>query len=63
MLVDIPPDPQEQIKTAFFEGPKKVPDAFAKLSDGKDQPWQPITNADFDATIKLVRFVDSLRKA
>ena len=63
MLDNIPPDLQQTIKTAFFEAPKKAPDAFARLSDGKDQPWQPITNADYNDTVKLVRFVDSLRKA
>ena len=63
MLDDMPPDLQQTIKTAFFEAPTKAPDAFARLSDGKDRPWQPITNADYDDTIKLVRFVDSLRKA
>ena len=63
MLDDLPPDLQDTIKTAFFDGPAKAPDAFAKLSDGKDRPWQPITNADYADTIKLVRFVDSLRKA
>ncbi len=63
MLDDIPPDLQQTIKTAFFEAPKKASDAFARLSDGKDQPWQPITNADYNDTVKLVRFVDSLRKA
>ena len=63
MLDDLPADLQQTVKAAFFDAPQKAPEAFAKLSDGKNRPWAPITNADYDDTIKLVRFVDSLRKA
>ncbi|MBV9811204.1 MAG: phosphonate ABC transporter substrate-binding protein, partial [Acetobacteraceae bacterium] len=30
--------------------------------DGKAQPWQPVDNAAYDDTIKLIQFVDRLRK-
>ncbi len=63
MLTALPADLKETIKAAFFNAPKKAPEAFAKLSDGKNKPWEPITNADYEDTIKLVKFVDSLRKA
>ena len=63
MLESVPADLKETIKAAFFNAPKKAPDAFAKLSDGKDMPWAPIANADYEDTIKLVRFVDGLRKS
>jgi phosphonate transport system substrate-binding protein len=63
MLASLPADLKEAIKAAFFNAPKKAPEAFAKLSDGKNKPWEPISNADYEDTIKLVRFVDSLRKA
>ena len=63
MLTALPADLKEVIKAAFFNAPKKAPEAFARLSDGKDKPWEPITNADYEDTIKLVKFVDSLRKA
>jgi phosphonate transport system substrate-binding protein len=63
MLSALPADLKETIKAAYFNAPKKAPEAFAKLSDGKNQPWAPITNADYDDTVKLVRFVDTLRKA
>ena len=63
ILTSLPEDLKTKIKDAFFAAPKKAPEAFAKLSDGKNLPWAPITNADYDDTIKLVRFVDSLRKA
>ena len=63
VLESVPADLKETIKAAFFNAPKKAPDAFAKLSDGKDKPWEPISNADYEDTIKLVRFVDGLRKS
>ena len=63
MLSNLPPDLKEAIKAAFFNAPKKAPVEFARLSDGEDEPWQPITNADYDDTIALVRFVDKLRKS
>jgi len=63
ILESVPADLKETIKAAFFNAPKKAPDAFAKLSDGKDKAWEPISNADYEDTIKLVRFVDGLRKS
>ncbi len=36
--------------------------AFDKLSDGKNQPWQTTDNAAYDDTVKLITFVDQLRK-
>jgi phosphonate transport system substrate-binding protein len=63
MLTALPSDLKETIKAAFFNAPKKAPVEFARLSDGQDEPWQPISNADYDETIKLVRFVDRLRKS
>ena len=36
--------------------------AYDRLSDGKNRPWQPVANADYDKTIELVKFVDRLRK-
>jgi phosphonate transport system substrate-binding protein len=62
MLSDLPPDLKASIKTAFLDAAKNDKDAFARLSDGKDQPWQPIDNAAYDDTIKLIKYVDSLRK-
>ncbi len=63
ILTSLPEDLKATVKAAFFDAPKKAPAAFAKLSDGKDRPWEPITNADYNDTIKLVRFVDGLKKA
>lgn len=61
-LADMPADAKAAIRKAYFDAATAAPDAFAKLSDGKNRPWAPITNADYGDTIKLIRFVDSLKK-
>ena len=61
-LSDLPEDMKAAIKQAFLSAPEKDKEAFKKLSDGKNLPWQPITNADYDKTIELIKFVDNLRK-
>ncbi len=61
-LSDLPKDMKAAIKKAFLEASEKDHDAFKKLSDGKNLPWQPITNEDYNKTIELIRFVDNLRK-
>ena len=62
-LDSLPDELKAAIREAFLEAPKKNPAAFAKLSDGKNLRWDPVTNADYDETIKLIRYVDKLRKA
>jgi phosphonate transport system substrate-binding protein len=61
-LSDLPDDMKAAIKKAFLEAADKDKDAFDKLSDGKNKPWQPITNEDYNKTIELIKFVDNLRK-
>jgi phosphonate transport system substrate-binding protein len=61
-LSDLPDDMKAAIKQAFLAAAEKDAEAFKKLSDGKNLPWQPITNADYDKTIELIKFVDNLRK-
>jgi phosphonate transport system substrate-binding protein len=61
-LSDLPEDMKAAIKKAFLEASEKDKDAFDKLSDGKNQPWQPVTNEEYNKTIELIRFVDHLRK-
>ncbi|MGF6310784.1 phosphonate transport system substrate-binding protein [Bradyrhizobium sp. i1.8.4] len=61
-LESLPEDMKAKIKQAFLDMPTKDPEAFKKLSDGKNRPWQPVTNADYDKTIELIKFVDALRK-
>ena len=61
-LSDLPEDMKSAIRKAFLEAADKDKEAFAKLSDGKNLPWQPIANEDYNKTIELIKFVDSLRK-
>jgi len=61
-LSDLPDDMKAAIKQAFLDVSTKDPEAFKKLSDGKNRPWEPITNEDYNKTIELIKFVDGLRK-
>jgi phosphonate transport system substrate-binding protein len=61
-LSDLPDDMKAAIKKAFLDAAQKDPDAFKKLSDGKNKPWEAITTEDYNKTIELIKFVDSLRK-
>jgi phosphonate transport system substrate-binding protein len=61
-LSELPDDMKVAIKQAFLGAAGKDAEAFKKLSDGKNQPWQPIANEDYNKTIELIKFVDSLRK-
>ena len=62
MLSNLPPELQTAICIAFLEAATKDKAAFDKLSDGKNLPWQEIDNAAYDDTIKMIQFVDRLRK-
>jgi phosphonate transport system substrate-binding protein len=62
MLSDLPDDLKAAIRTAYLDAPKNDKAAFDHKSDGKDLPWQPIDNSAYDDTIKLITFVDGLRK-
>jgi phosphonate transport system substrate-binding protein len=61
-LSDLPDDMKAAIKKAFLDAAQKDPEAFKKLSDGKNKPWEPIANDDYNKTIELIKFVDNLRK-
>ncbi len=61
-LDSLPADLKQAIVTAFLDAEKNAPDAFKKLSDGKNKPFQTTDNAAYDDTIKLIQFVDKLRK-
>jgi len=62
VLGDLPDDMKAAIKTAFFDAPTKAKDAFNKLQDGQKIGFAPLATKDYDATIELIKFVDSLRK-
>ena len=61
-LSDLPDDMKAAIKQAFLKAADKDAEAFKKLSDGKNRPWEPIANEDYNKTIELIKFVDGLRK-
>ena len=61
-LDSLPEDLKAAIRTAYLDAAKNDKAAFDKLSDGKNQPWQVTDNAAYDDTIKLITFVDKLRK-
>ena len=61
-LDSLPPDLKAAIRKAFLEAPTKDKAAFDRLSDGKNQPWETTDNAAYNDTVKLIRFVDGLRK-
>ena len=59
---DLPDDLKAAIVKAFSEAPEKDKAAFTRLADGQKKGFHPATTKDWDATIELVKFVDSLRK-
>ena len=50
------------LRQTFLDAATKDKAAFDKLSDGLNRPWEPTDNAAYDDTIKMVQFVDRLRK-
>jgi phosphonate transport system substrate-binding protein len=62
-LDSLPTDLKAAIRTAWLDAAKNDKAAFDRLSDGKDQPFQATDNAAYDETVKLITFVDHLRKA
>ncbi len=61
-LDNLPADLKKAIDEAFLHADKNAPEAFKKLSDGKNRPWETTENSAYDDTIKLIQFVDKLRK-
>jgi phosphonate transport system substrate-binding protein len=62
MLSNLPPDLKTAIRAAYMSAATADKAAFDKLSDGKNLPWQETDNAAYDDTIKMVAFVDKLRR-
>lgn len=63
LLEDLPSDLKTAIVQAFKDAPKKDKAAFDRLSDGQHPEFKTVKTADYDDTVKLVKFVDSLRKS
>jgi phosphonate transport system substrate-binding protein len=62
-LNDLPADLKNAIRTAVMAMPQKDPEAFEKIYEGKQGPWEPIDHKPYEPVIELNKFVDSLRKA
>jgi len=63
LLESLPADLQAAIVKAFKDAPTKDKAAFDRISDGQHPAFKDMTTADYDDTVKLVKFVDSLRKS
>ena len=61
-LSDLPSDMKADIARAFFEAATKDKAAFDKMYDGKKKPFEAAKTPQWDDTIKLIQFVDDLRK-
>ncbi len=62
VLSSMPADLKASIAKAYMSVATKDKAAFDRLSDGKGKPFEPIDNAAYDDTIKLIKFVDGLRR-
>lgn len=62
MLSDLPDELKSAIRTAYLQAHTKDEAAFKRLTDGKARPWEAVDNAAYDETIKLIQFVDQLRR-
>ena len=62
MMSDLPDDLKKAISTALLAFPVKEPEAFKKMTDGKQKPWQPVTHDAYKPVMELNKFVDELRK-
>jgi len=61
-LDSLPADLKKKIEAAFLNAQKNDKAAFDKLSDGKNEAFQPVTHEAYLPVIELNKFVDALRK-
>jgi len=61
-LDSLPAELRKKIEQAFFDAPTKDKVAYDKLSDGKNEPFQPVKHEAYLPVIELNKFVDNLRK-
>ena len=62
MLSDLPEDLKKAIAGAILAFPVKEPEAFKKMTDGKQLPWVAVTHDAYKPIMDLNKFVDDLRK-
>jgi len=61
-LDSLPEELRSGIRNAVLELPHAKPDTFSRITEGKQAPWQPTSNAEYNPIIELNRFVDGLRR-
>ena len=61
-LDSLPADLKQKIEKAFIDASAKDKVAYDKLSDGKNDPFQPVKHEAYLPIIELNKFVDNLRK-
>ncbi|KPL53503.1 phosphonate ABC transporter substrate-binding protein [Prosthecomicrobium hirschii] len=61
-LSDMPEDLKAKIRDAFMNAAKKDKAAFDRISDGKNEPYEPTDNKAYQPIVDLNKFVDELRK-
>src|SRR5262245_47495258 len=61
-LSTLPRDLKAAIKKAVLEVATKDPQAFDKIYEGKQKPFQPIDHKAYEPVVELIKFVDDLRK-
>ncbi|SCY99221.1 phosphonate ABC transporter substrate-binding protein [Microvirga guangxiensis] len=61
-LSDLPAELKARLKEAVLDLPKKEPEIFKKITDGKAGPWESVEHKAYEPIIELNTFVDSLRK-
>ena len=62
VLSDLPDDLKAAVKKAFLDLTVKNKAVYDKIWDGQKQSFTPISDKDYDPTVELVKFIDSLRK-
>ncbi len=62
MLSTLPAELRTAIRQAILAFPQREAAAFTRMTDGKQKPWEAVTNAAYDPIIELNRFVDGLRR-
>ncbi len=61
-LSTLPDDLKKQIAKAFADAPTKDKAAFDRLSDGKDREFVPVSHKDYVDIVKMIEYVDEMRK-
>jgi phosphonate transport system substrate-binding protein len=61
-LSDLPDDLKRAIRDAILNIETNDKATFEKLSGAGYRPWAPVSHADYEPVVELVRFLDALRK-